>query len=84
MKVRTIKDVDDETWKIFKEMASRRKIKMGRLLKEIAIEHNKRPSISWNKILNAKPTLTKKEADIALKRVAKMRKESGYRNVIAD
>jgi len=81
MKVRTIKDVDDETWKTFKEIATKRKIKMGVLLREIAREYKKKPSSSWNKILITKPIFTKKEAEVMLKTVTKIRKESGYRDV---
>jgi len=81
MKIRTIKDVDEETWKIFKEIASRRRLKMGSLLSEIARDYKRRPSESWNKILNAKPLLTKREAENILKTLARIRKESGYRDV---
>ena len=79
MKIRTVKGVDDETWKIFKEIASMRKLKMGSMLREIAKEYKRRPSDAWEKILNAKPILTKNEADDMLRMVAKMRKERGYR-----
>ena len=81
MKVRTIKGVDEETWKLLKETASRRRLKMGTLLKEIAIVYKKRPSDSWKQILYAKPVITKKEAKVMLKTVVELRKESGYRNV---
>jgi len=82
MKIRTIKNVDDETWKQLKEMARRRRLKMGALLKEIAMEYKKRPSDSWNNILNVRPILAKEQAEAMLKMVVKIRKESGYRNVI--
>lgn len=83
MKVRTIKDVDEETWRTIREMARREKLKMATLLKEMAKEYRWKPSTTWNRILNTKPTLTKKEATAMLKTVAKLRKESGYRNVTA-
>ncbi|MBS3074810.1 hypothetical protein J4447_05170 [Candidatus Pacearchaeota archaeon] len=79
MKVRTIKGVDDETWKILKEIASKRKLKMGGMLREIAKEYKRRPSDAWEKILNARPILTENEAENMLRLVAKMRKERGYR-----
>lgn len=81
MKIRTIKGVDEETWKLLKETASRRRLKMGTLLKEIAMAYKKRPSDSWSQILYAKPIITKKEAKVMLKTVEELRKESGYRNV---
>ena len=83
MKVRTIKDVDDETWKLMKEAARREKLKMGVLLKEIVKEHKTKPSKFWSVILNGKPLLTEREAKEMVKTVAKLRKESGYRNVTA-
>ncbi|MGH9921556.1 MAG: hypothetical protein ACRD38_02270 [Nitrososphaerales archaeon] len=81
MKTRTVKDVDEETWKLLKQMAKRRRLRMGTLLKEIAVEYKKKPSDSWKKILHAKPLLTETQARGMLKTVAKIRKESGYRNV---
>jgi len=83
MKVRTIKNVDDETWKLMKELSARRKMKMGALLKEIVKEHKTKPAKTWSIILNGKPLLTEREAKEMLKTVAKLRKESGYRNVTA-
>ena len=81
MKIKTIKNVDEETWKTLKEMASKRRLRMGTLLKEITMGYKRRPSDSWDKILYAKPILTKREAKAMLKTIAKLRKESGYRNV---
>jgi len=83
MKVRTIKDVDEETWKTIREIARRENLKMASLLKEMTKEYRLKPSTAWNKILNTKPILTKKEATAMLKTVAKLRKESGFRNVVA-
>lgn len=82
MTVRTIKDVDEETWKMIREIARREKLKMGFLLKEMIKEYKWKPSASWNKILNTKPILTKKEAEAMLRTVTKLRKEYGYRDVI--
>ena len=82
MKTRTIKGVDDETWKLLKETANKRRLKMGTLLKEISMAYKKRPSDSWNQILYGKRVITKKEAEALLKMVKELRKESGYRNVV--
>lgn len=81
MKVRTVKDVDDKTWHIFKDMARRRKVRMGSLLKQIATEYSKKPSDSWEKILRSKPMITGKEAEAMSAVVASIRKEAGYRDV---
>lgn len=83
MKVKTIKNVDEETWKLMKEAARREKMKMGALLKEMVKEHKTKPSKFWSVILNGKPLLTDREATKILRTVAKLRKESGYRNVTA-
>lgn len=76
-----MKDVDDETWRIYKEMAKRRRVKMGSLLKQIATEYSKKPSDVWEKILKTKPIITEKEAEAMLVIVAKIRKEPGHRDV---
>ena len=81
MSVKTIKNVDEQTWQMLKEMAKNRKLKMGSLLREIASEYKKKPSDSWKKILNTKPSMTLKEAEIMLAALAKIRKEYGYRDV---
>jgi predicted DNA-binding ribbon-helix-helix protein len=83
MRVRTIKNVDDETWKLIRSIARREKLKMGVLLKEMVNEHKTKPSKAWSAILNVKPLLSEREATAMLKTVAKIRKESGYRNVTA-
>jgi hypothetical protein len=83
MTTRTIKDVDDETWSTLKGMAKAKGLKMGDLLKEITATYKRTPSDSWRKILDAKPVLTGNEAASMLRTVEKLRKESGYRNVIA-
>ena len=79
--IKTIKNVDEETWRMLKELAKKRKLKMGGLLREITSEYKKKPSDSWSKILKTKPSITLKEAEIMLVAIAKIRKEDGYRDV---
>jgi hypothetical protein len=81
MKVKTIKDVDDETWKILKELSSRRKMKMGRVLRYAVRNYARKPEKNLTSIIPKEPILTNKEAEDILKYVKKMRKESGYRDV---
>lgn len=81
MKIRTIKNVDEETWKLIREISRKEKLKMGSLLKEMVNEYKSKRSPAWDRILLSKPILTKKEAEGMLKTVKKFRKESGYRNV---
>jgi len=83
VKVRTIKDVDEETWRTIREISRREKLKMGTLLKEIVNEYKSKRSSAWERILNTKPFLTEKEAAGMLRTVKKLRKEAGYRNVTA-
>ena len=79
MKIRTIKSVDEETWKNIKTIANRENMKMGALLKEMVKEYKKRPSTTWNKILNTKPILTADEARDMKKIISRVRHEYGFR-----
>lgn len=79
MRVRTIKDVDDETWKLIKEISRREKMRVGMLLKDMAKEYKSRPATSWEKILNTKPILTEEEAKDIMKIIDKVRHEYGFR-----
>ena len=80
MKVRTIKGVDEDTWKIMKELAERRKLKMGILLKNMAREYKKNySSKTLLDIIPKKPLLTAKEAEEMENITKKIRKEPGFR-----
>ncbi len=79
MRVRTIKNVDDETWKLIRTIARREKLKMSDLLKDMAREYTAKPSAAWSKILNVKPILTSKEANEMKKIVKEIRHEYGFR-----
>ncbi len=81
MKIKTIKDVDEETWRILKDLSSKRKLKMGSVLKYAVREYAKKAGKRAG-IIPSKPILTDKEAEEMLRLVQRMRKESGYRNVI--
>ena len=81
MAVKTIKNVDDETWKILKDLASRRRLKMGSVLKYAIREYAKKPEKNLSSIIPSKPILSNKEAEGMLKMVKKLRKEGGFRNV---
>ena len=80
MTVRTIKNVDDETWKTLKELAGRRKLKMGYVLKYAVRDYAKKSEKISGSLIPSKPLLTDREAEAMLKMVRKMRKESGFRN----
>jgi len=79
MEIRCIRDVDEETWKEFKELADKNKLKMSLLLKLMVKEMTKKSDSSWNSILNSKKNLSKEEADILETISKKARKERGFR-----
>ncbi len=74
--------MDEETWKILKDLSNRRKLKMGSVLKYAVREYASKSAKKWLGIIPAKPILTDEEAEDMLKLVKKIRKERGYRDVI--
>ncbi len=74
--------MDEETWKILKDLSNRRKLKMGSVLKYAVREYASKSDKKWLGIIPAKPILTDEEAEDMLKLVKKIRKERGYRDVI--
>ena len=77
--VKTMKGVDDATWARFKSMAAQNNMKAGQMFKLMVEEHTKKSERLWEKILNHKSILTKKEADLFEQTVKAMRKENGWR-----
>jgi hypothetical protein len=76
MKIKTIRDVDEETWTIMKELAERERIKMGTLLKMLVKEYRK---TEVKELIPKKPILSKSEANELKIFVRKLRKELGFR-----
>ena len=77
---RTMKGIDDTTWKEFKTLAKSKKLTSGELFRYMIHTFEKRNTEeAWNKILNRKPSLTEKEADDMQKKVKEWRKERGFR-----
>ena len=80
MEVKSIKNVDKETWKNFRELAEKNNIKMSVLLKLMVNEYEKNSKELWNEILSRKKSLNNEEArDIEII-TKKIRKERGFRN----
>ena len=79
METKSIKDVDEETWKDFRALAIKNNIKMSILLKLMVDEFEKNSKNLWREVLSKKRSLTDKEADDIEKIVKKMRKEKGFR-----
>jgi predicted DNA-binding ribbon-helix-helix protein len=76
MGVKTIRDVDEETWATMKELAERERIKMGTLLKMLVKEYRKTEVKGF---IPKRPILSKKEADELKSFVMELRKQLGFR-----
>ncbi|MBS3051078.1 MAG: hypothetical protein J4400_02930 [Candidatus Aenigmarchaeota archaeon] len=79
MTTRTIKDVDDETWRKLKMLSAGHDATMGKILKKITNDYEERSRNFWDKILNGEKILSDKEADEMESFVKKLRKEKGFR-----
>jgi hypothetical protein len=79
MEIRCIRDVDEETWKEFKELADKNNLKMSLLLKLMVKEMAKKSENSWKFILNSKKNLSDQEAEAMENTLRKSRKEWGFR-----
>jgi len=79
MEVKTIKDVDEETWREFKAIAAKNNVKMSSLLKIMIKEFEKNSKDFWNEILNGEKLMSDKEAEEMKILTIKLRKEKGFR-----
>jgi len=76
MRVKTIRDVDENTWKTLKETAGKRKMKISNLLRLMVRDFSKK---EVEEIIPSKPLLTAKEAKEMGELVKALRKEAGFR-----
>jgi len=79
MPVKTIKNVDDETWRKMREISQRKKLKMGGLLRDMVNLYSKNKGDTIRSIIPKKPILTEKEAEDMKRIVKKIRSEYGFR-----
>ena len=79
MEVKTIKDVDEETWREFKAIAAKNNVRMSSLLKIMIKEFEKNSKDFWNEILNGEKLMSDKEAEEMKILTIKLRKEKGFR-----
>jgi len=79
MEIKTIKGIDEETWKKFKVLAVENDLKMSILLKMMVNEFKKNSIDFWNKTLNRDRNLDDSEAKDMLKISLDVRKEKGFR-----
>ena len=63
MEVKTIKDVDEETWRKFKAIAVKNNVRMSSLLKLMIKEFEKNSKDFWDEILNGEKLMSDKEAE---------------------
>ena len=77
--VKTIKNIDDETWYKLKGLSVKNRTTIGRLLKKMINEYEQKSKNSWDKIMSYKGTLTDKQAEELLQNIKKERKEFGFR-----
>ena len=79
MEVKTIKGVDEETWKEFKNLAVKNNLKMPLLLKVMIKEFEKKGNEFWKEILDRERNLDETEAKDMLEITNEVRKERGFR-----
>lgn len=79
MALKTIKNVDEETWHHFKRLAVTQRSGMGTLLKKMINEYESKSRDAWKAIFEGEKILTDVEAGRLLKETATMRKERGFR-----
>lgn len=77
--VKTIKDVDDETWSHFKSLASRNNMKMGPFFSTMVRDYESKSRTVWDRILKGEKLLTDREAKEMHKEIKTFRKEYGFR-----
>lgn len=79
MSTRTVKDVDEETWRRLKILSAEEGERMGSLIKNMTNSYIKNRKSVWEDILKGEKILSDKEADDMEKIVKKLRKERGFR-----
>jgi len=79
MKIKTIKNIDEQTWKNFKVLSTKMGISMGILLKIMTKEFEKNNEKFWNSIFDKEKYLSNKEAEEISKLSKNLRKEKGFR-----
>ncbi len=76
--IKTIKDVDEDTWGELKLISKKNKMKMGKTIR-LLIHNYKNRSNLWDEILHHEKILSDEEAEAILKDIKELRKEKGFR-----
>lgn len=77
----SVKNIDEEDWRLIKSEAARHKLNIGRFLSRIAIEYKKRGAEenNWNEVLYGRKLLNQKDAGIIRETIKEIRKEFEFR-----
>lgn len=79
MTTKTIKDVNEKTWRKLRLLSTEYNMKMGSLLEKITEDYEKRGREFWKFVLDGEKILSDREAE-ELKSVSKaLRNERGFR-----
>ncbi len=79
MATKTIKDVDERTWRTLKGISADFNMPMGRLLDKMVEEYSTSGREFWKTILEHEKILTDKEAEELIEVGKLVRKERGFR-----
>ena len=79
MSTKTIKDVNEKTWRKLRILSAEYDIPMGKLIEKITEDYEARNKEFWNSILKGEKLLSDKEAEEMLAVVRGLRKECGFR-----
>jgi len=79
MMLKTIKNVDDETWHRFKVLSIKNRIPMGNLLKKMIASYESESEQFWKTVLSGKQILSGEDIKEMKKDIAWIREEYGYR-----
>ncbi len=77
--IRTIRNVDEDTWSELKSLSRRYKLPIGRLLNRVINKYKTKSDSLWDTILNHEKILSDKEAEAMQEFVKKLRNEYGFR-----
>jgi len=79
MEIKTIRNVDEETWRNFKMLASKLGLSMSILLKMMVKEFGKNNKKFWRELFNIGKLLSDEEAEDMIKISERLREERGFR-----
>ena len=79
MALKTIKNVDDETWHRFKVLSVKNHIPMGKLLKKMIANYESESQEFWKTVLSGEQILSSEDIKEMKKDIAWIREEKGYR-----